>query len=255
MNAKCAGGVFGLCLAFAAAAGAPAPARAGDGAAAPADKAAFENLIREYLLKNPEVIIEALEAHRGRLEAEAGARREAVLAELAEDVRSDPMLPRGGAPDGDVTVIEFFDYRCGFCRRAFADVQTLIKTDGRIGYALKEFPILGPESEAAGQFALAVWMTQPERYAAFRSALMTRRGGALNPRAIRAAAAQAGVDAARAEAALDSPEIAAAVRRTRRQAAGLGVNGTPSFVIGGEVFSGVMSLEEMRAAVAGKRGG
>lgn len=256
MNTRRISGFFGVCLAAALALGAAGPARADDddSRVPPKDKAAFERLIREYLLENPDVIIDALNVHRERREVLAGARRGAVLAELAEDVRADPMLPQAGAPDGDITLIEFFDYRCGYCKRAFADVQTLIKTDGRIRYALKEFPILGPQSEAASRFALAVWMTDPERYTAFRDALMVQQG-ALPAGKVRAIAAEAGVDTARAEAAMDDPKITAAVRRTHEQAAALGINGTPSFVIGGEVFSGVLSLQDMRAVIAQKRGG
>lgn len=217
-------------------------------------KAAFERDVREYLLANPDTVIKALQVYKARQDLVARARAGAALEDLAEDVKSDPMLPKAGAADGDVTLVEFFDYNCGFCKRAFADVQELIKTDGNIRYVLKEFPVLGPESEAAGKFMLAVWMNEPERYAELRNTLMQMRGRVTMAK-VRAAAAAAGVDAARAESAMDSPEIAAALERTYEQAEALGIDGTPSFVIGGEIVSGARDLETLRAITAAVRAG
>ncbi|MHC8510064.1 MAG: DsbA family protein [Rhodospirillales bacterium] len=218
------------------------------------DKAVFEQMIREYLLANPDVIVEALEIYQARRQIMVRARQAAMLEALAADIENDPMTPKAGAADGDVTLVEFFDYRCGFCKRAFADVQELVETDGRIRYVLKEFPVLGPESEAAGKFALAVWLTQPNRYTGLRNALMQDRG-ALTAAKVRALAEENGVDVERAEAAMNGPEVAAALRRTYEQAEALGINGTPSFVLGGEVVSGVRDLETFRALVAAARAG
>ena len=122
-----------------------------------AEKKAIERIVREYILKNPEVIIEAIQSLRERDQQQAQERVRKTLVSRRDELLNDPLTPVGGNPKGDVTIVEFFDYRCGYCKRVFPAIQKLLNTDGNIRYVFKEFPILGPDSLTAAKAALAVW--------------------------------------------------------------------------------------------------
>ena len=218
------------------------------------EKAAFEQMIHDYLMANPEVLIESLNAHRARQEAAAEAEAQAALKLMSHTLTTDPMVPKIGNPDGDVTIVEFFDYRCGYCKRVFPAVQELIETDGNIRYVLKEFPILGEESVVATRYALATWLTQPDVYERFRLTMMTSRGG-LPQDKIRVLGAHAGVDLERVESALEDPRITEAIQETYAQARTLNINGTPAFIIGDRVVPGAVDLETLREIIAEERAG
>lgn len=218
------------------------------------DKARFEQVIRDYLMDNPEVLIESLNAHRARQEAEAEAQAQAALKTVAASIVGDPMAPQAGNPDGDIVLVEFFDYRCGYCKRAFPDVQELVRSDGNIRYVLKEFPILGPQSQVASRYALATWITQPDLYSVFRTAMMLNRG-ALPTDKVRSIAAHVGVDLETVDGMLDDPRIEQAIQHTYAQAQQLNINGTPAFVIGDRIVPGAVDLESLRRIVAEERAG
>ncbi len=152
------------------------PAAAAEDALSPGQQRAVEEVVRDYLRRNPEVLLEAIEAMRAKRDAEQQATVRKNLVSLRGDLENDPTSPVGGNPRGDVTIVEFFDYQCPYCKRVFPAVQTLLKTDGNIRYVFKEFPILGPQSVVAARAALAAWKLDRDRYVPFHAALMQSTG-------------------------------------------------------------------------------
>ncbi|MEK9725021.1 MAG: DsbA family protein, partial [Rhodospirillaceae bacterium] len=169
------------------------PAAAADDAFTLAQKEQLDKLIETYILNHPEVIVEAVRRMQVREEAEKQAAATAALKAKKDELEHDPHAPLLGNPQGKVTVVEFFDYRCGYCKRVFPSVMQLLADDSNIRYVLKEFPILGPESVAASKAALAVWRADKSKYAEFHSALMTSSGG-LPESKILGIAAHLGID-------------------------------------------------------------
>jgi protein-disulfide isomerase len=158
-----------------------------------------------------------------------------------------------GNPKGDVTVVEFFDYRCTFCKRVLPAVRRLLRDDPRIRYVFKEFPILTPQSRIAARAALAAWRVAPETYFGFHVDLMSARG-ALGEAVILRLAANAGLDTQRLKREMQSPEIEAVLRRNAEIAQRLGIQGTPAFIIGERLVPGAIDLAQLQSLVAEARG-
>jgi len=214
-----------------------------------AQEAAVRELIREHLIENPEILAEAFEALQARQQqAEVKARQDA-LAELSDVLRNAGDDPIGGNPDGTITVVEFFDYNCPFCRRVKPEVITLLENDERIRYVFKEFPILSESSAQAARVALAVWDIDPASYWDVHNALMGH-DGTLTEDQIRAVVVEAGLDWDAVVARGDDEDITQKIRQTLQTAQRLGINGTPSFVIGSEIIPGFVEAEQLAAAVA-----
>ncbi len=170
------------------------PAAAAEDALSPEQKRAVEEVVREYLRRNPEVLLEAIGALRAKRDAEQQTNVRKNLVSLRGELENDPTSPVGGNPRGNVTIVEFFDYQCPYCKRVFPSVQNLLKTDGNIRYVFKEFPILGPQSVVAARAALAAWKLDRDKYVAFHAALM-QSTGRLSKRKILDVAAESGLDA------------------------------------------------------------
>jgi len=232
-------------LPLAAHAKAPAPLDA-------AQKQQMENLVHEYLVSNPEVVIEAIKEFQRREQAANQAKQKEAMATLSDDLKNNPNDPVIGNPDGDITVVEFFDYRCGYCKRVFPDVQALIKGDGNIRVVLKEFPILGPESVYASRAAQAVWLHQRDKYQAFHTAMMLNKGG-LGEDIVQTLAAHSGVDTKALVKQMDDPKVAATLEATARQAQAMNISGTPAFIFGNTLAPGAVSLANMIDMVATAR--
>ncbi|MFQ5619071.1 MAG: DsbA family protein [Rhodospirillales bacterium] len=233
--------------------GAP-PAAAAEDALNPAQKRAVEDVVREYLRSNPEVLLEAIGAIRAKRDAEQQAKVRDNLVSLRGELENDPASPVGGNPRGNVTIVEFFDYQCPYCKRVFPSVQNLLKTDGNIRYVFKEFPILGPQSVVAARAALAAWKLDRDTYVPFHTALL-RSKGRLSERKIMEVAAQSGLDVKRLRAAMADPGIDKVLARNAEMARALDINGTPGFVIGETVVPGAVDLETLTALVSKARGG
>ncbi len=221
-------------------------------AMAPEQKAAFEEMIRAYILDHPEVVVESLQRWQELQKAESDERAKAALAEHRDLLENNPAAPVAGNAKGDVTIVEFFDYRCGYCKRVFPAIQELIETDGNIRYVFKEFPILGPDSMVASKAAQAVWFIDPDRYLDFHAALMGARG-ALNEARILDLAEKVGLDRAEVKKGMDDPQVAETLAGNLGLGRALGVNGTPAFVIGGELVPGAIDLDAMKELVAEAR--
>ena len=214
---------------------------------------AFRAEIRTYLLENPEVLLEAIGVLEDR-QAEAQAVDDADLVAVnAEALFESPHSWVGGNPDGDVTLVEFVDYNCGFCKRAFPEVMDLVESDGEIRLILKEFPILSPDSELASRFAVAVLQTAgDEAYAEAHERLMTLQGPARGP-ALERIGRDMGLDMEAITAAMDSPEVTAVIEANRALAQRLQINGTPSFVLEDRMIRGFLPVDGMRELVAAVR--
>ena len=228
----------------------PGAVRAADGKDAVENRAAVERIVREYILTNPEIIMEAIERLREkqRMAAENGDRK--ALEDNRSAIFTDPDSPVGGNPNGDVTLVEFFDYRCGVCKRTHPIVEELVRTDGRIRRVYKEWPILGPDSVIASRAAIA--SRAQGKYAVFHKAMMESKA-ALDEAGVLQIASSVGIDTVRLKKDMVSPAVEKVISANYALADKLKLNGTPSFVIGDRVLRGGRDLESMRAIVAEAR--
>ena len=230
-------------------AGAPAQAQS----LTPDQKKAVTELIRETLLKNPEIIQEALvELERRNTVAQAQAQRSAVAAEKARLV--DPATSViVGNPQGDVTIVEFMDYNCGFCKKAMEDVRVLAKDDPKLRIVIKDFPILGPDSVEASRVALAVKsQLQGQKYFDFHVKLMGTKGRINAAKALEVAR-EAGVDIERAKKDMEGPAVKAAIEDTVALGDRLGLTGTPAFILGDEVVFGAVGPGPLKLKIESLR--
>jgi protein-disulfide isomerase len=228
------------------------PQARADGALSPAQAESVRESVRDYIRENPEIIEEALQALQERSAAEAEMRTRQTIAALQDDLFHHPDAPVGGNPDGDVTLVEFFDYRCGYCKRVHPTVQELLARDSNIRLVYKELPILGADSVFAARAALAAHRQDPAKYSQLHDALMETRGS-LDEASVMQIAAEVGLDPARLRQDMAAPEIDAAFQRNFRLAQALEISGTPSFVVGDTLVPGVASLETFQQLVARAR--
>jgi protein-disulfide isomerase len=221
----------------------------------PEERAEFRDEVRAFLLENPEVIVEAMNALQARQDADAAQRDAELLAANMQALVDDGVSWVGGNPDGDLTVVEFMDYRCGYCRKAHAEVNALVSGDGNIRYVLKELPILGPDSLLAAQFAIAVLQLHgAEAYKQAHDALMTLQAE-ITPETLTNLAADLGLDPDPVMARMSGPEVRAVIDANHALATVMEVNGTPTFVVGDTLLRGYLPLEDMRGLVADERAG
>ncbi len=215
-----------------------------------AETRAIEEIVKQYLLDHPEVLLQSLRSleERERL-AQIEAQRAAVLAN-ADSLKRDPGSPVVGNPEGNVTVVEFFDYRCPYCKRVTADLMDTVEKDGSIRLVFKEFPILGPESVVASRAALAAGLQ--DRYRDFHIALMTMPGDLTEDR-ILSMAERMGLDVARLQADMQSEAVEEQLRANHGLARQLQINGTPAFVIGDEVVPGALTMPQLLDMVSRER--
>jgi protein-disulfide isomerase len=211
----------------------------------------IETIVRNYLIAHPEVLEEAMNELSKRQAAAEAEKHEASVATNAETIFNSPRGVVLGNKDGDVTFVEFFDYNCGYCKRAMADMLDLMKADPKLKVVLKEFPVLSEGSVEAAKVAVAVRMQDPtgKKYLDFHQKLLGGRGPADKARAM-AAAKDAGLDTARIEKDLASPEVRATIEENFKLAESMGMNGTPSYVIGKQVVVGAIGLDGLKEKIA-----
>ncbi|MFG1463538.1 DsbA family protein [Xanthobacter sp. DSM 24535] len=217
-----------------------------------AEKAEMGPIIRDYLLKNPEVLQEAITVLETRQQQAENAGRKDALKAMKDLVFNSPRGVVVGNPKGDVTLVEFFDYNCGYCKHALSDMNTLIKADPNLKVVLREFPVLGPASVEAAQVAVAVRMVAPEKYLAFHQALLGGKGQADRARAL-AVAKEVGIDPALLQKQATSPELNATLDESMKIAQALGLNGTPSFIVGDDVIVGAVGADKLKVAIDAAR--
>jgi protein-disulfide isomerase len=207
----------------------------------------IEKIIREYLIGHPEVLQDAMSELEKKQAAEEVAKNQAAVKDNTEEIFNSPRQVTTGNPQGDVTFVEFFDYNCGYCKRAMSDMFDLLKNDGKLKVVLKEFPVLGPGSVEAAKVAVAVRMQDPggKKYMVFHQKLLGGRGQADKAKAM-AAAKEAGLDMARLEKDMQSDEVRQTLETNLKLAEKLGLNGTPSYVIGSNVVVGAVGLDKLK---------
>ncbi|MBX9822460.1 DsbA family protein [Afipia birgiae] len=221
-----------------------------------AQRSEIQKIIKDYLVANPELLEEmSAELQKRQAVAEAEKHRAAVQRN-AELIFNSPRGVVVGNRDGDVNFVEFFDYNCGYCKHAMADMLTLMKSDPKLRVVLKEFPVLGPSSVEAAQVGIALRMQDPtgKKYFDFHQKLLNGRGQADKARAM-AAAKEAGADMARLEKDMTSPEISATLNENFKLAEDMGLNGTPSYVIGKDVVVGAVGAEGLAKKISQARCG
>lgn len=242
-------GRAGLAAAGLALALSTAPVQAQTSGLTPDQRKAVVDLIRETLIKNPEIIQEAMvEMERRTTVAQAEAQRNAVATEKARliDPATSAIL---GNPQGDVTIVEFMDYNCGFCKRALEDVRALAKEDPKLKVVIKDFPILGPDSVEASRVAVAA-MTQLQgaKYFDFHNKLMATKGRVNGAKALEVAK-EAGADIERLKKDMDSAQTKAVIEDTVALGDRLGLTGTPAFIVADEVVFGAVGQAALKAKI------
>lgn len=207
----------------------------------------IERIVREYLLREPEVIYQAIQELQARQRAAEEARQQAVIASSRDEIYRDARDPVAGKADGKVTLVEFFDYRCGYCRSMAGGLRKLIEGHGELRFVFKELPVLGPDSLVAAKAALAANRLDPARYPELHFALMQSKE--LTPEAVLSVAAGVGYDPAALAREMEAGWVTAHIESTRALAEKLGITGTPSFVLGDTVIPGAIDVGELASQV------
>lgn len=211
---------------------------------------ALERMIEQYIRTHPEVIEQSLQSLENRRAADEQARQKAALAAHQQELLNDPASPVSGNPAGDVTVVEFFDYRCGYCKRAAPALAQLQQSDARVRVVYKDFPILGETSELAAKAALASNLQGKHR--AFHEALLAAKDELTKEQLFRIAQ-EAGLDVNRLDRDMSRPEWHTIIDRNRTLAKTLGISGTPAFIVGDDLVPGALDLKTLQELVAHKR--
>src|SRR5690349_7796654 len=216
----------------------------------------IEKIVRDYLLKNPEVLEEAMNELSKRQAAADAEKHQASIVKNSDAIFNSPRGVTIGNKDGDVTFVEFFDYNCGYCKRAMTDMLDLMKADPKLKVVLKEFPVLSQGSVEAAQVAVAVRMQDPtgKKYLDFHQKLLGGRGPADKARAL-AVAKDVGLDMAKLEKDMASPEAQATIEENFKLAEDMGMNGTPSYVIGKQIVVGAVGLDGLKEKIGMARCG
>lgn len=228
----------------------PLEVQAADPTGEAATKEALERMIEQYIRSHPEVIEQSLQSLENKRAAEEQQRQKAALATHQRELLSDPESPVSGNPSGDVTVVEFFDYRCGYCKKAASALTQLQQSDARVRVVYKDFPILGEISELAAKAALASNLQGKHR--AFHEALLATKDDLTREQLFRIAQ-EAGLDVNRLDQDMTRPEWQPIIDRNRALAKTLGISGTPAFIVGNDLVPGALDLKTLQELVAHKR--
>lgn len=236
----------------------PAPASAAPAQTfTDAQRAEIERIVHDYLTKtHPETLLEASEELQKREQAETDAKSKAALASARDKVFNDPNSPVGGNPKGDVTVVEFFDYQCPYCKGAQPTVEKLLKEDKGVRFVYKDFPILGPSSVLAAKAALA--SVKQGKYIQFNEALMKApfSHGARpkdDEELVFKTAKEVGLNIDKLKKDMEDDSISKIIDANMELAGELGARGTPYFIVGDQVYPGAMQYDELKKAVAAAR--
>lgn len=216
----------------------------------PDQRKAIEAIIRDYLTKNPDVLIDALQAAEDKMKGDAKDKAAQALSTRRREIFEDPDTPFAGNPNGDVSLVEFFDYRCPYCKQVEPSLEALIGEDRQLRIVYKEFPVLGPESMTASKAALAA--RKQGKYDALHRALMALKGQ-INDTAVFKTAESVGLDVDRLKRDMAAPEISRALKANTELADALDIRGTPGFVVGNEIVPGAIDLASLKQLIATAR--
>jgi protein-disulfide isomerase len=216
----------------------------------PAQRQEIENLLHDYLIENPGVLAEATRAAEDKKNREAAAKAKEVLGDRQNEVFDDPATPVGGNPQGDVAIVEFFDYRCPYCKQVEPSLITLLNQDHELRLIYKEMPVLGPQSDVAARAALAAH--RQGKFETFHAALMATKGQ-ITDDMVYAIAASAGLDIDALKWDMVAPEIDRALKTNLALAEALNIRGTPGFIIGDHIAPGALDIDTLKKMVADAR--
>ncbi len=219
----------------------------------PQERARVESIIRDYLLKNPEILQEVMaELEKKQATAQEEARKSILIEQRDALFRPANEIVLGN-PNGDITLVEFFDYNCGYCKRALSDLGEMIKSDSKLRVVLLDYPVLGPGSVEASQVAVAAKMQlTPAKFFDFHTRLLMGRGQANKARALEVAR-EVGLDMARLEKDMADPKVQQTIREIAMMGEKLKITGTPSYVVGTDVVEGAVGAAALRQAIAQAR--
>jgi protein-disulfide isomerase len=213
------------------------------------DRAEIEGIVRNYLINNPEVMIEVQTALNTKQEAAQKKASTEVISENRDKIFQSPMDAVFGNPKGDVTIVEFFDYNCGYCKKALPDMDALLKSDPNLRFVMKEFPILGADSTRAHIVAKAFKALMPDKYLEFHRDLLGGEGRATEASAM-AIAVKLGANEAQIREKMLSPEVTKAFNENFELANSLSITGTPSYVVGNEVVPGALGADVLAEKIS-----
>ena len=216
----------------------------------PAQRQEIEQILHDYLVHNPEVLIDALRDAEAQLTRDADAKASQALNDRRREVFADPVDPVGGNPHGDATIVEFFDYRCPYCKQVQPSLRQLIEQDPRLRLVYKELPVLGPASVTAAHAALAA--QKQGKYEAFHTAMMAARGQITDDTVYRIAGS-VGLDLDRLKKDMAAPEVEQALKANLALADALNIHGTPAFIVGDRIVPGAVGLDALKDMVADAR--
>ena len=216
----------------------------------PEQNRAIEAVVRDYLTKNPGVIIDALQAAEDKIKAESRDKASSALATRRREVFDDPDAPISGNPKGNATLVEFFDYRCPYCKQVVPAIDALIAEDRQLRFVYKELPVLGPDSVTAARVALA--SRKQGKYDAMHRALMALKGQ-MDEAAVFKVAGSVGLDVERLKRDMAAPDIDRMLKANENLAKALDIRGTPAFVIGDEIVPGAISRDALRQLIEASR--
>ena len=213
-----------------------------------AQKAGIETVVHDYLLKHPEVIIQAVEAYQANIQADKDKAAKEALAKRGPDLLNDPATQVLGNISGDCAVVEFFDNQCPYCQANEPEIQKLLKDDAKVKLVLKEYPILGPVSLVASKAALA--SVKQGKYAQFHEALLAHKGHYDKAAVVDEIAKSVGLNLDQLHKDMDAPEIQAELDKNRELGTALDITGTPGFVIGDQIIGGASTVDELKKYIA-----
>ncbi len=210
--------------------------------------------IRNYILENPEIVFEAVAIIRQREAYEEDERDKRLVETHREELYNDGLSYVGGNPDGDITLVEFLDYRCGYCRKAYNEVEALLREDGKIRFVIKEFPILGDNSTTSAQFAIAVKQLHGmESYKAIHDTLIASNGDPTRQVLVEIASAF-GFDPIPIIERMTTDDVMQEINLNRALGQKMQISGTPTFVLGDQLLRGYLTLDEMLEMIKAQRG-
>jgi protein-disulfide isomerase len=242
---------FSLCLLAAIVALATTPPMASAADFTPDQRKEIEAIVHDYLKSHPETLIDAIQAAEDKLKADAKDKAKKVLADRHRDVFDDPQSPSAGNPKGDVTLVEFFDYRCPYCKQVEPALEKLLGDDRQLRFVYKEFPVLGPDSETASRVALAA--RKQGKYDAFHRAMMVTAGH-IDEAVIYKIATSVGLDVDRLKQDMRSPDVDKELKANLELGTSLDIEGTPAFIVGDTIIPGAISADALKQLIATARG-
>jgi protein-disulfide isomerase len=213
----------------------------------------IDKIVRSFIMENPQVILDAVQQMQVQAEAGKKSQIKKKLITYHEKLINDPNSPSSGNPKGDVTIVEFFDYRCGYCKRVLPTMLKVVKEDGNVRIVYKELPILGAESVVASRASLAAWRLAPEKYESFHIALMANKG-TFSELKIRSIASDLSIDGNALIKGMKSNDIELTLGKNNALAQSLGISGTPAFIIGEELVPGAVDMDTLMSLIKKARG-